>query len=238
MFEDSTFESTGRIRTRSRRWMIAAFTVNGSIVLALILIPLIDPQALPRVDIPLLMEAPPPPPAAAPDPPTPQPAHAAQGGGNYAPTVILAPTAILDHIGRDRGPAAEPSDGVPGGIGPGIPGGIPNGFPVQSRAPVVVLAPKGPVRLPSTMVEGMLIHKTIPVYPSIGIAIHAEGTVVLQATISKSGTIENLRVLSGPPLLRQAAMDAVATWRYRPYLLNDQPVEVETTVNVIFSMGR
>jgi protein TonB len=88
------------------------------------------------------------------------------------------------------------------------------------------------------MVEGMLIHKTIPVYPSIGIAIHAEGTVVLQATISKSGTIENLRVLSGPPLLRQAAMDAVATWRYRPYLLNDQPVEVETTVNVIFSMGR
>jgi protein TonB len=237
MFEDSTFESTGRIRTRSRRWMIAAFAINGSIVLALILIPLIDPQALPHVTMPWLIEAPPPPPAT-PDQPTPQPAHASQGAGTYAPTVILAPTTILDHIGRDDGPSTPPGTGVPGSDAPGIPGGVPSGFPVQHGAPVVVLAPKGPVRLPSTMVEGMLIHKTIPVYPSIGIAIHAEGTVVLQATISKSGTIENLRVLSGPPLLRQAAMDAVATWRYRPYLLNDQPVEVETTVNVIFSMGR
>ncbi|MGD0734448.1 MAG: energy transducer TonB [Terracidiphilus sp.] len=239
MFEDSTFESTGRIRTRSRRWMIAAFAINGSIVLVLILIPLIDPQALPRVDMPWLIEAPPPPPAAAPNQPVPQPAHAAQGGGNYAPTVILAPTTILDHIGRDSGPALPPGDAVPGSDGPlGTPGGVPNGFPVQHNAPVVVLAQKGPVRLPSTMVEGMLIHKTIPVYPSIGIAIHQEGTVVLQATISKAGTIENLRVLSGPPILRQAAVDAVATWRYRPYLLNDQPVEVETTVNVVFTMGR
>jgi len=94
------------------------------------------------------------------------------------------------------------------------------------------------VRLPSTIVEGMLIHKTIPIYPAIGITIRAEGTVVLQATISKTGTIENLRVLSGPPMLRQAALDAVKTWQYKPYLLNGDPVEVETTVNVIFSLGR
>ena len=65
-----------------------------------------------------------------------------------------------------------------------------------------------------------------------------QGTVVLQATISKSGTIENLRVMSGPAMLQQAALDAVRTWRYRPYLLNGEPVEVETTVNVVFTMGR
>jgi len=61
--------------------------------------------------------------------------------------------------------------------------------------------------------------------------------VVLQATISKTGTIENLRVISGPAMLQQSAMDAVKSWRYRPYLLNNDPVEVETTVNVVFSLG-
>ena len=61
--------------------------------------------------------------------------------------------------------------------------------------------------------------------------------MVLQATISKQGTIEDLRVISGPAMLQQAAMDAVRQWRYRPYLLNNEPVEVETTVNVIFTLG-
>jgi protein TonB len=62
------------------------------------------------------------------------------------------------------------------------------------------------------------------------------GTVQLQATISRKGTIENLRVVSGPPLLQQAAIDAVKQWRYRPYLLNGEPVEVETAVNVDFKL--
>jgi protein TonB len=65
-----------------------------------------------------------------------------------------------------------------------------------------------------------------------------QGTVVLAATISKNGTIENLRVTSGPEGLQQAAVDAVRTWRYRPYLLDGQPVEVETTINVIFTLDR
>jgi protein TonB len=240
MFEDSTFESTGRIRTRSRRWMIAAFALNGSVVLALILIPLIDPQALPRQSMPYLMEAPPVPPAAVPDQPAPQPAHAAQGDGSSMPVSLMPPRLIPNHIDTGGEPTFTSTSGDDFRLdqGPGVPDGFGRGLSNQHGAPVVVLAPKGPVRLPSTMVEGMLIHKTIPVYPSIGIAIHQEGTVVLQATISKSGTIENLRVLSGPPLLRQAAVDAVATWRYRPYLLNDHPVEVETTVNVVFTMGR
>ncbi len=75
-------------------------------------------------------------------------------------------------------------------------------------------------------------------YPPIAKAARVSGTVVIQATISKTGTIENLRVISGPAMLQQAAMDAVRAWRYRPYLLNNEPVEVETTVNVIFTPGR
>ena len=86
--------------------------------------------------------------------------------------------------------------------------------------------------------EGLLIRKTIPVYPPIGLAMHAQGTVVLVATISKAGNIENLRVISGPAVLQQAALDAVSTWRYKPYMLDGEPVEVETTVNVVFTMGR
>ena len=83
----------------------------------------------------------------------------------------------------------------------------------------------------------MLIQKTTPVYPPIAKAARVSGTVVLQATISKSGTIENLHVISGPAMLQQSAMDAVKTWRYRPYLLNNEPVEVDTTINVIFTLG-
>jgi protein TonB len=84
---------------------------------------------------------------------------------------------------------------------------------------------------------GFLLNKTTPTYPPIAKAARVQGTVVLQATISKQGTIEDLRVISGPAMLQQAALDAVRQWRYRPYLLNNEPVEVETTVNVIFTLG-
>jgi periplasmic protein TonB len=84
---------------------------------------------------------------------------------------------------------------------------------------------------------GNLLSRTLPQYPAIPRAAHIQGVVVLQATISKNGSIENLRVVSGPPLLRQAAIDAVQAWRYKPYLLNGDPVEVETTINVVFNLG-
>ena len=87
------------------------------------------------------------------------------------------------------------------------------------------------------MAVGFLLNKTTPTYPPIAKAARVQGTVVLQATISKAGTIEDLRVISGPAMLQQAAMDAVREWRYRPYLLNNEPVEVDTTVNVIFTLG-
>ncbi|MGH9598802.1 MAG: energy transducer TonB, partial [Terracidiphilus sp.] len=84
--------------------------------------------------------------------------------------------------------------------------------------------------------QGLLISHAVPTYPALARAMGVEGTVELEATISKTGTIENLRVAAGPVLLQQAALDAVSTWLYRPYLLNGQPVEVETTIDVVFSM--
>ena len=96
-------------------------------------------------------------------------------------------------------------------------------------------APKK-LTISSGVMQGNLVQKTVPQYPAIAKAARIQGTVVLQATISKTGEITNLRVISGPPLLQQSAMDAVRTWRYRPYLLNNEPVEVDTTVNVIFNL--
>jgi periplasmic protein TonB len=238
MFEDSTFESTGRIRTRSRNWMVAAFIFNGAILLALILIPLIYPEALPRLEMPWLMTAPPPPPSA---PPT-QPHQQAQptrgmtempGGKIQAP--ILFPREPF--ISKDPEPAG-PTDVAELGPGPGGPGGPGGVFPGQPAPPVIRLVQNAPVRLSGKVVEGLLINKVIPRYPPMAIATRTEGTVVLQATISKAGTIENLRAIGGPPMLQQAALDAVKAWRYRPYLLGGEPVEVETTVNVVFNLGR
>jgi len=86
--------------------------------------------------------------------------------------------------------------------------------------------------------EGMLIHRTAPIYPRFAQETHIGGTVVLKATITKNGTLANVHVVSGPTVLISAAVDAVKTWRYRPYLLNNQPVDVDTTIDLIFNIGQ
>jgi protein TonB len=237
MFEDSTFESTGRIRTRSRAWMIAALALNSSIVLALILVPLIYPEALPRQAMAFLIAVPPPP--AATPPVTPHPvARTSLGSSAAVEDRFTAPSRIPINIAmiRDSGPAPS---GPIGNLDAGtVPGGIGDPFGHQPAPRVFHAAPAGPVHVTSELASGLLIRKVIPHYPELARTMHAEGTVSLTATIAKDGTIANLRVVSGPPVLQQAALDAVSQWRYRPYLLNGQPVDVETTVNVIFTLSR
>ena len=236
MFEDSTFESTGSIRTRSRRWMLATLALNGSILLALILIPLIYPEALPSLSIPLLMTAPAPPA----EQPRPVPvqaqaltAHPQMQNPFQAPSVIPR-----GYPPRDPVEATTRIDIAGGSTSDSIGTGSADD-PWGHQPPVVVVQqpPKAPTTVSQGVMKGYLIYQKTPTYPSLGLAMHMEGTVVLQATISKSGTIENLHVLSGPAMLQQAAIDAVRQWRYRPYLLNGTPVDVETTVNVVFTMN-
>jgi protein TonB len=238
MFEDSTFESTGRIRTRSRAWMIAALAFNSSILLALVLIPLLYPEALPRQAIAFLMEAPAPPPA--PVPPAQPTAHPFHGVSEQQDGQFVAPRRIPSGIIIPNSPEPAPVVGIPGGMdsGTGIPGGTGTPFHGQAAPRVVHPEVKAPMHIPSSVEAGLLNQKTLPAYPAIAKAMGAQGTVVLAATISRTGTIENLHVVEGPAVLRDAALDAVKTWRYRPYLLDGQPVEVETTINVIFTMQR
>jgi protein TonB len=121
-------------------------------------------------------------------------------------------------------------------LGQGGNSAIGNIFNGQPQANVTVATPKT-VTVSAGIAGGLLIQRTAPVYPAIAKAARVTGTVVLKATISKTGIIENLHVVSGPGMLTQAAVDAVRTWRFKPYKLNNDPVEIETTVNVVFTLG-
>ena len=142
----------------------------------------------------------------------------------------------------DKSSLRQPSDaGAPpppsGNIDMGNSGATPNVFG-SKPAPTVTAAPTNRViNVAASIMAGRAVSKTPPAYPAFARTARVDGTVVLHATISKAGTIENVSVISGPPMLRQAALDAVRTWRYKPYLLDNEPVEVETTVNVIFVLG-
>ncbi len=232
MFEDSTFETMGRIHTRSRGWMMATFAFNSSILLALVIIPILHPEMLPQLTSAIMMEAPP---TQADEPkPVARPEHATPARLEMHGGVLVVPSKIP----KDPyipGKPEEPAPDTVAALGDGGPG---PGNPLTGRGthPDVRPAVMPKPHVSSGVMEGMLFHKVVPTYPAVAQAARVSGTVVLQATISRSGTIENLRAVGGPVLLRQAALDAVKQWRYRPYMLNGQPVEVETTVDVQFTL--
>ena len=235
MFEDSLMESGNRIKRKNKFWSFVAFLLNGGALLALVIWPLLHPEALPKQMIATLMVAPSPPPA----PPPAAPAPKVQTKSEMLSTELQAPSRIPKAIKQVDEAAIPPSMmGVQGmeGLSSDTPGGM-SAIIGTGQAPVV--KPRAPISLnvSSGVMAGNLLVKTLPQYPAIPKVAHIQGTVVLQATISKSGSIQNLRVISGPPMLQQAAMDAVRSWRYKPYLLNGEPVEVETTINVVFNLG-
>jgi protein TonB len=146
---------------------------------------------------------------------------------------LNAPTRIAGSLKK----SSQQTDDAPGSFSPGaIDGGgaLPGQVFGQSRGVKVVAAVSA---ISAGVAEGMLVHKTAPVYPEIAKNAHVGGTVVLGANITKSGALTNLHVLSGPSMLRSPALEAVKTWRYRPYMLDNQPVEVETTIRVVFSLA-
>jgi protein TonB len=238
MFEDSTFESMGRIRTRSRGWMVAALALNSSILLAIVVIPLVYPEALPLRPDPYLIAVPSAP-TLTPEAVQHQAAHESSGSSLTMPTPVMMPTQIsrADIVSTGHEPVGPVTIGGPTS-GSDVIGGFGDTFQPQPAHQVIHLEPKAPVFVPSSVAAGLLIYKPIPQYPALARTMRMEGTVVLEATISKAGTIANLRVVSGPAVLQQAAKDAVSTWRYQPYMLNGQPIDVETTINVIYTMGR
>ena len=126
--------------------------------------------------------------------------------------------------------------GIPGGQLGGVIGGIVNATSNLSTPRFVPVTPQR-VRISQGVTRGLLVHRVEPSYPPLARAARVQGDVVLTAVISVNGDIENLQLVSGHPMLVPSALSAVKQWRYKPYLLNGQPVEVETTITVIFSLS-
>jgi protein TonB len=233
MFEDATFESMGTIHTRSRKWMLATFGLNGSILALLIAIPLFYPSALPQMVNAILMEAPAP---VEESRPVVRQEHTPASTSDLFEDTVVPPRRIptgtwIPTPGEDPGPVSAVSMDMGG---PGR-GSADNPFGGHQVQPVVQQVVK-PRPISSGVMEGLLILRILPAYPVAAREMRIAGRVELQATIARDGTIDNLRVADGPPLLRAAAMEAVRQWRYRPYLLNGEPIEVETTINVDFKL--
>jgi TonB family protein len=143
---------------------------------------------------------------------------------------LVAPTRIAGRINKNV-TADEPPPSAPAPVSlednNSVPGSVFGSGSKPKFMPRVVPISAG-------IAAGMIIHKTTPIYPKFAQDAHITGTVLLKATITKQGSIEGIQVLSGPKLLAPAAVDAVKTWKYKPYMLDGQPVAVETNVTIVF----
>jgi len=236
MFEELLVSNPYATRTKQRWTVMVSFVFQVTFLGILLLIPLIYTEALPKAMLATLLVAPPPPP---PPPPPPQvqvvrkvQVHLMDAGKLMAPKTIPKNVTIIKE-------EAEPDmgmGGVVGGVQGGSLGGVMGGAlglgpappkPVQSR-----------IKVGGNVTAAKIINRTAPNYPPLARQTRISGTVRLHAIIAKDGTVQQLEVLSGHPLLVQAALDAVRQWRYQPTLLNGEPVEVDTTVDVIFSLNQ
>jgi protein TonB len=242
MFADSLLDVSWRDRSRRGYATLISFTLEALAVGALITAPFLYVQGLPRAQWMATLSVPAPPPA-----PLPASAHirhtqvvsevAADGH-------IIMPTRIPEHAAQINDESVPPPAdvaqlGVRSGLGDSIGG---NAFlnsagtgPFNVAPPPSVVVPK-PVRI-SHLMDGYLIYRLQPEYPPIARQARIQGSVVLHALIGRDGRIEKLQALSGPVMLVQSAINAVSQWRYRPYVLNNEPVEVETQITVNFTLA-
>ena len=239
MFDEMVVSTSNRKKTHTRWTIIVSIVGQVGILAVLILIPLIYTQALPTAMMATMLVAPPPPPP----PPPPAPKHVVivkpppsfiQHNQMVAPKVIPKTITIVK---EQQTP--NMSSGIYGGVAGGSASAMAGILGSSGAAPPPPPKPVVPsiIHVGGNVQAAKLVRQVMPVYPAIAKAARIQGTVVLHAVIAKDGTIEQLQFVSGPPLLVQAAMNAVREWRYQPTLLNGQPVEVDTIISVVFTLG-
>jgi protein TonB len=246
MFEEMVVSTT--MKKTNKPWTIMLSMVFQVLFLAiLVLIPLIYTEALPKTLMSSILLAPPPPP---PPPPPPAPAqivhikpvaHLMEAGKLVAPKVIPKDVKIIKEEEQppDMGMTGV-AGGVPGGVAGGSMGGVIGG--VIGGAGTAAPPPPRPtasrIRVGGAVQAAKLVNRVQPMYPPLARQTRISGTVRLHAIIGKDGTVQQLTVESGHPLLVQSALDAVKQWRYQPTLLNGEPVDVDTEIDVIFSLAQ
>ena len=255
MFEDVFVEGVGK--TKSTRMMIFAMLGEVVLVTIAVILPMVYFDVLPATTLKSFLVAPPPPP-----PPPPPPAAAPQVKAikviprQFDAGRLMAPKAVPKQIAEIKEEELPPPSsgvgvvgGVPGGVAGGTPGGVLGG--ILSSVPSAALPPPPPppkkdekkevvqrIRVGGNVQAAKLIRHPSPVYPPLAKQARISGTVKLSALIGKDGAIQNLTVVSGHPLLVQSALDAVRQWLYQPTLLNGEPVEVATEIDVNFTLNQ
>jgi len=243
MFEESLIESTPLLRTHNRLPAIVSFTVQALLAASLIAIPLLHPQILP-LHAPSLSFLPPMPRPAPPPPPPPQLVHLTSGPASAisTPVPVMENTAPAHSLPSPAPVGEAPTVSLLSSMtGPSATGPF-SLTTVGTPGPHVVPAPTatGPGARPNIsrgVAAGQLLAPIQPIYPPIAIATRLQGTVVVEAIISKSGQIESAHATSGPLMLQPAALEAVRRARYHPFLLNGEPTEVATTISINFHLG-
>jgi protein TonB len=246
VFEDSLFATNERRSPQRGVAAVLSFAVQVVFLGALLLIPLFYTDALPLNTLKSYLEIPVPPGPRSQPPPTEPRRPQQQHSSNFENQVLVQPIAIPQTVTRLH---EDPTDVASAPSGPYIPGATGGGtgnlqvFRDLMASNMHPVAPPSVASQPRTVVlsrgvtEGLLIQKIRPEYPALARQMRVQGSVLLHAIIGRDGTIQHLQVVSGHPLLAKAALDAVQRWRYRPYLLNNEPVEVETQITVNFMLG-
>ena len=244
MFDNLIECSPAGMKTKTGLTVFISTMVQMLLLGVMVLIPLIYTEALPKAMLTTFLVAPPPPPP--PPPPAAAPiqrvvrpmAKLMQSGKLQAPTSIPKQVTMI----KEEEMPPDMGVGVVGGVPGGIPGGQSGGVLGGIIGGVVSSLPPPPkvqsrIRQGGNVQQAKLINMVRPVYPPLAKQARISGTVRLRAIIAKDGSVIHLEIVQGHPLLVQSALDAVRQWRYQPTLLNGEPVEVDTTVDVVFSLG-
>jgi len=251
MFEQTFIEGQGKT---NRVWtVLISFVGQVFLIGVLILIPMIYFDALPRTQLTSFLVAPPPPP-----PPPPPPAAAPVKMVKVIPRQfdagrLMAPKTVpkdIAMIKEEELPPPSASAGVVGGVPGGVAGGqvggviggiigsVPSAAPPPPPPPVEQKKTVQRIRVGGQVQQANLIRQPKPIYPPLAKQARIQGVVRFEAIIGKDGTIQNLRLVSGHPLLVPAAQEAVKQWLYKPTLLNGEPVEVATVIDVNFTLSQ
>jgi len=241
MFEENLVASQVRSVSTTKRWtMVGSTALQVAIAATLIVIPMLHPERLTlHLQTPLVFTPPPPRP--------PLPVTQSEPASSETAAIPSVPTTIRPQIPSFTHRTPSDSDAPPAITN------ISNGWGMGTSAIGDLLSSTGnhgvsvsaePAKTPSKLLKvsggviaGRLMVPIQPIYPTIARAAHVSGSVVVEAIISKAGTIESLHVISGPEMLRAAALDAIRVARYKPFLLNGEATEVQTTITVNFTMG-
>jgi protein TonB len=249
MFEQTFVEGVGKTR---KPWTVLVAFIGEIIFIGIaVLVPMIYFDVLPKTTLTSFLVAPPPPP---PPPPPPQAAAPVKvvkviprqfdAGRLMAPKSIPKEIAVIKE--EELPPPSSSVGGVVGGMAGGMAGGVLGGIigsvpmaaPPPPPPPVKQAAAVQRIRVGGNVQQAKLVRQPKPAYPPLAKQARIQGVVHLQAIISKDGTIQKLEVIGGHPLLVPAALEAVKQWVYQPTLLNGEPVEVITQIDVNFTLSQ